>query len=60
MYYFVNNGNLVNRAMNQFVCSSKDELQQIPKKDIIFGSTALVLDENKVYVADSNKQWVAR
>lgn len=60
MYYLANEGDLVNRAINQFMCSSMDELEPIPKKDIQLGATAVVItaDSVRLFIAGSDKKWV--
>lgn len=58
MYYLAREGNLVNRAINKFVCDSEDELKNIPKSQIMLGATAFVVGpEMKTFICNSKGEW---
>lgn len=60
MYYLSREGNLVNHSTNNFMCDTVEDLQNIPKKDIFLGATAVVLEGDilKLFIANSDKEWV--
>lgn len=60
MHYLANDGDFVNRAANQFMCSSMDDLEAIPQKDIQLGATAIVITDGAVrfFIANDEKKWV--
>ena len=45
-------------ATNTFICDLTDDLQNIPKDQINFGSAAIIIENAQIYMANSKKQWV--
>lgn len=43
---------------NVFYCETTDDLPNIPKSDINFGSAAIIIETAQIYIANSKKQWV--
>ena len=43
---------------NTFICEYADDLQNIPKDQINFGSAAIIMETAQIYMANSKKQWV--
>ena len=44
---------------NEFICESADDLTNIPKDEINFGSMAVIIEGAQIYMANSKKQWVS-
>ena len=43
---------------NIFYCDGSDDLPNIPKNEINFGSVAVIIETAQIYIANSKKQWV--
>ena len=43
---------------NEFLCETADDLENIPKDQINFGSAAIIIENALIYMANSKKQWV--
>ena len=43
---------------NEFICEFTDDLQNIPKDEVNFGSLAIVMENGQIYMANSKKQWI--
>lgn len=43
---------------NVFYCETADDLPNIPKSEINFGSAAIIIETAQIYIANSKKQWV--
>ena len=44
---------------NEFICESVDDLTNIPRDEINFGSMAVIMEGAQIYMANSKKQWVS-
>ena len=42
---------------NTFICETADDLENIPKEQINFGSAAIIMETAQIYMANSKKQW---
>ena len=42
---------------NEFICEFTDDLQNIPKDEVNFGSLAIVMENAQIYMANSKKRW---
>lgn len=56
-YTMTKHGALDNQVTNEFFCDTTDDLANIPKNLITFGSVAVVLDGMQIFIANSNKEW---
>lgn len=43
---------------NVFYCETADDLPNISKSEINFGSAAIIIDTAQIYIANSKKEWV--
>ena len=43
---------------NTFICEVADDLQNIPKDQINFGSAAIIIETAQIYMANSKREWV--
>ena len=43
---------------NVFFCETADDLPNIPKSDINFGSAAIIIETAQIYIANSKKTWI--
>lgn len=43
---------------NVFYCETADDLQNISKSEINFGSAAIIIDTAQIYIANSKREWV--
>ena len=44
-------------TINVFFCETADDLPNIPKTDINFGSAAVIIETAQIYIANSKKIW---
>ena len=42
---------------NEFICEVADDLNNIPKDQVNFGSMAVVIEGGEIFIANSKKQW---
>ena len=43
---------------NVFYCETADDLLNISKSEINFGSAAIIIETAQIYIANSKKQWI--
>ena len=43
---------------NVFYCETADDLPNISKSEINFGSAAIIIDTAQIYIANSKREWV--
>ena len=57
-YKMSKRGSMDNETTNEFFCDTVADLANIPGKDINLGSVAVVLEGMRIYIANSNKEWL--
>ena len=57
MFITLSKGDNLNRIVNQFICENEEDLQGIPKNEIIFGSMAYIINTQALYIANSEGEW---
>jgi hypothetical protein len=57
MNILLKDGSQTNREIFQHLCDTTEDLNNIPKNQINFGSLAYVIFTGKLYIANSNKEW---
>lgn len=43
---------------NEFICEFANDLENIPKDQINFGTAAIIMENAQIYMANSKKEWV--
>jgi hypothetical protein len=58
MNILIKDGKTINRETFQHICETEEDLNNIPKHQINFGSLAYVITTKKLYIADSERKWM--
>ena len=47
-------------GLNEYIIDTKEELSGIPKNNTSMGSSVFVIEENKTYILNGNKNWIEK
>lgn len=57
-YKMTKRGSLDNEITNEFFCDTMEDLEKIPNNLINLGTIAVIVDNMKIFIANSKKEWV--
>lgn len=57
MNILLKDGSHVNREVFQHLCDTVEDLKNIPRNQINFGTLAYIISTGELYIADSDKNW---
>ena len=57
MYSIMKDSNKIQYGVSEYVVDTKDDIEQIPLRDIKPGTICLVIDTSDVYMLNNNKEW---
>ena len=57
MNILLKDGSHTNREVYQHLCDTIEDLNNIPRNQINFGTLAYIISTGELYIADSDKNW---